>query len=261
MTLRLTSLRIVLIAALAAVIVLGAFWALRANGSEGEAADPDAAAAIAAAGFSAEQEEAIGLMVRQYILEHPEILPEAIAELQRRQTSEQLAAAGDDLTQPFPGAVLGNPDGDKVLVEFSDYACGYCRQSVEDVKALVAADPDLKVVVRELPILSEGSVEAAKMALAAADQGRFPAFHDAMYAEGRPTGDAIERAGKAAGLDMAKARAFAASERVAAEIEANRNFARQLQIEGTPAWVAGEDVMQGAIGQSALRVALYPEDR
>ena len=261
MTSRLTSLRTVLIAAIVAVVVLGAFWALRAGGPESADADADAAATIAAGGFSAEQEEAIGLMVRRYILEHPEILPEAIAELQRRQTTEQLAQAGESITEPFPGAVLGNPDGDTVLVEFSDYACGYCRQSVEDVKALVAANPDLKVVIRELPILSQGSIEAAKMALAAAKQGRFGAFHEAMYEEGRPTDDAIERAARAAGLDMARARADATSEEVARELEANRTYAEQLQISGTPAWIAGDEVMQGAVGESALRIALYPEDR
>ncbi|WP_230279506.1 DsbA family protein [Croceicoccus sp. Ery15] len=259
MTFRLSPLRIVLVAALLAVVVLGAFWALRANGPED--ADADAKATIAAAGFSAEQEEAIGLMVRQYILEHPEVLPEAIAELQRRQTTEQLANAGDGLTKAFPGAVLGNPKGSKVLVEFSDYACGYCRQSVEDVKALVAADSDLQVVIREFPILSQGSVEAAKMALAAAKQGKFEAFHEAMYAQGRPTDDAIELAAKQAGLDMTRARADAGSEDVAKEIEANREFAQQLQISGTPAWIAGDQVMEGAVGQSALRVALYPEKR
>lgn len=259
MTFRLNPIRIILFVALLAVIVLGAFWALRANGPPDDAAD--AKTRIEAAGFSADEEEAIGLMVRRYILEHPEILPEAIAELQRRQAAEQLASVGEGLNAPFPGAVLGNPDGENVLVEFSDYACGYCRQSVEDVKALVAADPDLKVVLRELPILSQGSVEAAKMALAAADQGKFAAFHEAMYAQGRPTDDAIAAAARSAGLDMARARAFAQSAEVTQEIDRNHQFAQQLQVSGTPAWIAGGELLQGAVGQSALRIALYPDAR
>ncbi len=262
MTIRISPLRLILIAIVLALVVLGAFWALRAQDSAAAASD-DAAmkASIAAGGFSAEEEAAIGAMVRRYILENPEILPEAVAELQRRQAEKQLSDAGDGLMKPFPGAILGNPKGSKVLVEFSDYACGYCRQSVEDVKALVAADPELMVVIREFPILSQGSVEAAKMALAAADQGKFAAFHEAMYAQGRPTDAAIEAAARQAGLDMTKARAFASSEAVMTEIQQNHQFGQQLQIDGTPAWVTNEQLMQGAVGMSALRTALYPEKR
>src|SRR3546814_2608700 len=82
----------------------------------------------------------------------------------------------------FPGAVLGNPDGKVTLVEFSDYACGYCRKSLPDVAELMKNNPDLRIVIRELPIISPHSPEAAKMALAAAEQGKFSQFHEAMYA-------------------------------------------------------------------------------
>ena len=93
--------------------------------------------------------------VREYLLEHPEILPEAMDRLQAREVANRLALIKTQVTTPFPGAVLGNPNGSKILVEFTDFACTYCRHSVAEVDALIAQDPQLKVVIREMPILSE----------------------------------------------------------------------------------------------------------
>jgi len=194
--------------------------------------------------------------VRNYILEHPEILPQAMERLQARENGKQVAGAGDTLTAPFPGAVLGNPNGTVTLVEFTDYACGYCRASVPEVEALIAANPDLKVVIRELPILSPASAEAARWSLAAAEQGKFEAFHKAMFAAGRPAADTIEAAATRAGLDLDRARKVIAEPRVAAEIDQNLNFARQLRIDGTPSWVVGEQLMAGAVGQKVLQDAI-----
>src|SRR5690606_4479098 len=111
-----------------------------------------------------------GQTTRDYLMANPEVLPEAMGELQRRQQQAMIAPLRGELETPFPGAVLGNPNGTVTLVEFSDYACTYCRQSLADVDALIAANPDLKVVVREYPILMPESVDAARMALAAAQQ-------------------------------------------------------------------------------------------
>lgn len=199
---------------------------------------------------------AIEKIVRNYILEHPEILPEAMERLQARENGKQVASVGDALTAPFPGAVLGNPNGTVTLVEFTDYACGYCRASVPEVEALIAANPDLKVVIRELPILSPASAEAARWSLAAAEQGKFEAFHKAMFAAGRPAADTIEAAATRAGLDLDRARKIIAEPRVAAEIDQNLNFARQLRIDGTPSWVIGEQLMAGAVGQKVLQDAI-----
>ena len=95
-----------------------------------------------------------GKSTRDYLLANPEILPEAMQVLQQRDQQARIAPLRHELEAPFPGAVLGNPAGSVTLVEFSDYGCSYCRQSVADVAALVAANPDLKVVVREYPILA-----------------------------------------------------------------------------------------------------------
>ena len=194
--------------------------------------------------------------VRDYLLANPEVLPEAMQELQRREQADRLAPVQTAVTEPFPGAVLGNPQGTKVLVEFSDYACGYCRQSVADVEALVAADPDLKVVIRELPILSPDSFDAAQMALAAAEQGKFEAFHTTMFEAGRVTPETILASARTAGVDVGKAQAAIAADRYRAEVEKNLALSETLGIGGTPAWVAGDTVLAGAIGQTRLAAAL-----
>ncbi len=211
----------------------------------------DPAAALASA-----DRRAIEAVVRDYILQNPEILPEAMENLQRKEASKQLSGIRKEVETPYPGAVLGNPNGSATLVEFSDYACGYCRHSVDDVKALIASRPDLRIVVRELPILSEQSADAARMALAAAEQGRFTAFHDAMFAAGRPGPDTIEAAARKAGLDMARARAAIASPRIKAEIDRNLEMARQLGFNGTPSWIAGDALISGAVGVDQLAAAL-----
>ena len=202
------------------------------------------------------EKAAIEEIVRNYILEHPEILPEAMERLQARENGKQVASAGDALSAPYPGAVLGNPNGSVTLVEFTDYSCGYCRASVPEVEALIAANPDLKVVIRELPILSPASADAARWSLAAAEQGKFEAFHKAMFAAGRPAADTIEAAATRAGMDLDRARKAIAQPRVEAEIKQNLDFARTLRIEGTPSWVIGEQLMSGAVGQKVLQDAI-----
>ena len=199
---------------------------------------------------------AIGEIVRSYLLEHPEVLPEAMERLRARQQAAQLASAGDAVTAPFPGAVLGNPAGKVTLVEFTDYACTFCRKSLPDVAALIAKNPDLRVVVRELPILSQGSIEAARWALAAAEQGKYAQFHDAMFAAGRPDGATIAAAAASAGLDLERARRAAADPRVEAELQRNVGFARQLGFDGTPSWVIGDQTMSGAVGEAELAKAV-----
>lgn len=195
-------------------------------------------------------------VVHEYILDHPEIIPQAIDVLQKREDAKQLAGISDEIHKPFSGAVLGNPKGSVTLVEFSDFACGYCRKSVADIDALLARNPDLKIVIRELPILSEHSADAARMALAAAEQGKYAQFHRAMFAAGRPGPDTIEAAAHQAGLDMQKARAAVKSKRVQDELNRNIAYARQLGFNGTPSWIAGDQLIAGAVGVDELAKAI-----
>ncbi len=198
----------------------------------------------------------MGRVVHSYVLDHPEILPEAMDNLKRREDSAQLAGVRDDVTKPWPGAVLGNAAGTKVMVEFADYACSYCRKSVAAVDALIAEDSELKVVVRELPILSQGSLDAAKMALAAAEQGKYAAFHRAMYAIGKPDPQTIEAAAKSAGVDLDQARTRIADPKFEAEIGRNIAMAQRLGFQGTPSWVIGEQLLSGAKDQQELAKAV-----
>lgn len=198
----------------------------------------------------------MGKVVHDYVLEHPEILPMAMENLRRNDDAKQLAGIRGDVQTPFPGATLGNPNGKIVVVEFADYACGYCKRSVADLDALIAENPQIKVVMRELPILSPQSVDAAKMALAAGEQGKYAGFHKAMYEIGKPDAQTIEAAAKVAGLDLDRARKFIADPKLDAEIDRNMGFARQLGFQGTPSWVIGDRLLSGAVGKDALAKAI-----
>jgi protein-disulfide isomerase len=200
-----------------------------------------------------------GAATRDWLLDHPEILPQLAERYQKNEAAMRLAAVSGDLETPFPGAVLGNPAGTQTLVEFSDYGCTFCRQSVPEVKALIAANPNVRVVVREWPIF-QGSDLAARMALAAAKQGKYAAFHDAMYAGGPPSPATIAAAAQAAGLDMAAAKAFGASAEVELELRKNGEIAQRLGFEGTPSWIAGGQIFSGAVGRDRLAEALRPAD-
>lgn len=211
---------------------------------------------LAHAGIDPAKRAAIEELVRTYILEHPEILPEAMDKLQAREASDRLKPVRAALETPFPGAILGNPAGAVTLVEFSDFSCTYCRSSVTDINALVASNPDLKVVLRELPIIAPASEPAAKMALAAAAQGKYAAYHAAMFAGARPDNVSITAAATKAGVDLDTARTFVTRADVQQEIEHNLAYARQLGISGTPAFAIGGQVIAGAVGKDKLQAAV-----
>ena len=229
---------------LAALGAAGGWWWQSRTSEAGSSGNP-------ADSLDQAERAAIEGVVRDYILAHPEILPEAMERLQSQGAARQVADNRAALEAPFPGAVLGNPRGPVTLVEFTDYACGYCRQSVAVVNALLAAHPDLRIVVRELPILSPASSDAARMALAAAAQGKYAAFHDAMFAGSRPDAASIAAAARAAGVDPAATAAGAGE-----ELAANLDLARKLGINGTPAWVVGDRLLVGAVGREALEAAI-----
>lgn len=193
---------------------------------------------------------------RRYLMAHPEVLPRAMEELDRRERQARIGPIRGQLELPFPGAILGNPEGTVTLVEFTDYSCGYCRQSAADVERLVAENPDLRVVIREYPILRPESADAARMALAAAQQGKYAAFHEAMFDLGTPSAETIEAAATRAGVDLAKARTAIASGMFDPALQANHELAAQIGISGTPGWVVGDRVIDGAVGHAALASAI-----
>ena len=140
-------------------------------------------------------------IVRDAIMAHPEMLPEAMAALQQREMTKLVNQNRARIETPFGGAWEGNPKGDVTLVQFFDYACGYCRASLPDIDRLLATDKDLKIVYREMPILGEPSNAAARASLSVAQQrANYAAFHRALYAAGRPTADTIAAAAVTAGM-------------------------------------------------------------
>jgi protein-disulfide isomerase len=209
-------------------------------------------AAVGAGGMFA----ASGPVVRGYLLEHPEVLPEAMQRLEARQAAKSVGRSRSAIETPFAGAWAGARDGDVVLVEFFDYACGFCRKSNADVERLLAEDPKLKVVWRDWPVLGPDSEAAARTSLAAARQGRFKPFHDTLFAKGRPSPEAVAEAAQAAGVDLAAAEPVRASPAATQELARNYQLASQLRASGTPTFVVGDRILQGAVGYDVLKDAI-----
>jgi protein-disulfide isomerase len=204
----------------------------------------------------ADQIEAI---VRDYLLREPEIIYQALQELQRRETAAEaerakaaLLARKDDLFRSAASPVGGNPEGDITLVEFFDYRCGYCRRVVGSVRALVEQDEDLRVVFKEFPILGEDSVRASRAALAAERQGLYLPLHFALMAADDLSMEGIMQAAAGVGLDTAQLAHDMASPEIQAEIDATYALARDLGIEGTPAFVVDDELIPGAVSQERL---------
>lgn len=190
-------------------------------------------------------------VVREYLLANPEIIPQAMQKLQERDAARAVAASRGAIEDPYAGAWIGNPKGDVTLVEYYDYNCGFCRASLPTIDRLVAADRNLRVVFKELPVLSDESRTAARAALAAASQGKFKAFHDALYAAGPVSDATIAQAAKATGVDAARIPADAD-----ATIRQNMEIAAKLGITGTPSWVVGDQVLSGALPIERLQDAI-----
>jgi len=186
-------------------------------------------------------------VVHDYVLAHPEIIPQAIQKLQDQQTGAMVAAEHDAITTPVGSAWAGNPKGDVTLVEYFDYDCGYCRASMPMLAQLLKDDPKLRIVYREFPVLTPESETAARWSLVAAKMGKFAPFHDALFAAGPVTDASMVAAAKVAGLDPAKLRADAADPAIDDEIQQNLAMGRQLGMTGTPSWVIGDSVISGAL--------------
>jgi protein-disulfide isomerase len=191
-------------------------------------------------------------IVRNYILEHGEILPEAVERMQRRQARAAVLQNRQALERPYRTAWAGAENGDVVMVQFFDYACPYCHQVNADVERLLREDNRLKVVWREYPVLGPNSEAAAVASLAAAEQGRFREFHARLFALGRPTEAALAQALREAGVTNVAS----PSEAMRAEVTRNTEMARAVGATGTPTFVIGDQVLQGAVGYEALKAAV-----
>ncbi len=200
---------------------------------------------------------AVEQVVHDYILAHPEIIPEAINGIQLREVTKVLNANRREIETPFAGSYAGNATGDVVLVEFFDYACPYCRAADADIRKLIASDPGLKVVYRDFPVLSPESGEAALASLAAAQQGRYAAFHDRLFDDaGAVSRERVVATMRSAGLDERRTAIDMGKSALRAEIKKNLELGRLLGLSGTPSFIIGNKILSGAVGLAALQSAV-----
>ena len=213
--------------------------------------------------------EQVEKIVRDYLMREPEVIYQALEELQRRQAAEQaerqkemLLSRRDDLENDPLTPVAGNPDGDVALVEFFDYRCGYCRRVLSSMQALMDEDDNLKVVFKELPVLGEDSVRAARAALASRAQNEsvYLDFHLALMTAKDLSMAGIRDLAGEVGLDPDQLEEDMTSDDVSTAIDANYELASALGIEGTPAFVIGDTLVPGAVDKSRL-AALIEEAR
>ncbi|WP_232475865.1 DsbA family protein [Flavisphingomonas formosensis] len=202
------------------------------------------------------KQAALEQAIHDYILNHPEIIPEAMERLRAKEMAKTIGENRAAIETPFAGAWAGAKDGDVTLIEFSDYSCGYCRASVADVDKLLAEDKRLKVVWREIPILGDKSEQAARLGLSAARQGRFLDFHRLMYATGVPDKLSMEKVQNTVGMDPAKTAKDIVDPAVQSELDHNVDLARTLGISGTPTFIIGDRLLSGAVGYAALKQAI-----
>ena len=221
--------------------------------------------AASAQSFSDTQRGEIETIVRNYLIAHPEVLEEAMNELNKRQAAAEaerhqasVAQNSETIFNSPRGVVLGNKDGDVTFVEFFDYNCGYCKRAMADMLDLMKSDPKLKVVLKEFPVLGQGSVEAAQVAVAVRVQDpsgkKYLDFHQRLLG-GRGPADKARAlaAAKDAGLDVGRIEKDLASPEVRATIEENFKLAEAMGMNGTPSYVIGKQVVIGAIGLEGLR--------
>jgi protein-disulfide isomerase len=208
-------------------------------------------------------------IVREYLMREPEVIYEAIQELQKRREMAEadrqkqvISARQDQIFKSELDPVVGDPNGDVTLVEFFDYHCGYCRSMVAGLRDLVETDKKLRFVFKEFPVLGPDSVLAARAALAARQQApeKYYDFHLALMASQDLSLETIKQVASDAGLDVDQLQADMESEPVKQAIDANQALAQDLGINGTPSFIIGDKLIPGAIDIKQL-AALIDQHR
>jgi protein-disulfide isomerase len=215
--------------------------------------------------ISPAQRTEIESIIKDYLIKNPEILQDVSAELEKRQAAAEAAkhqvAVKDNAAELFNSkrqVVLGNPQGDVTMVEFFDYNCGYCKRAVADMLELVKTDPKLRVVLKEFPVLGEGSVEAARVAVAArmqdAGSKKYLDFHQKLLgSRGSVNRAAALAAAREVGYDMSRLEKDMAGDEPKATMEESFKLADALGLSGTPSYVIGNQVVVGAVGLANLQ--------
>lgn len=217
----------------------------------------------AAGPHSDEQRETVEKIVREYILKNPEIIVESLRgyEEKQRQASEKeareaIATSRDALEEDRTSPVAGNPQGDVTLIQFFDYRCGYCKKVVPSIQELLNTDKNIRLVFKEFPILGPDSVTASRAALAAwkIAPDKYFSFHLAlMETRGEMNEARVLETAKKVGIDVDKLKTVMTDPSIKSAIERNIDLARTLQINGTPAFIIGGQLVPGAVDLATLR--------
>jgi protein-disulfide isomerase len=218
--------------------------------------------------FTPAQRSVIEKIVHDYLVQHPEVLQESMRELEKRQTAaaaeknKATVKAHAKLLFDSPYQVtLGNPKGDVTFVEFFDYNCAYCKRAMTDMLTLIKTDSNLKVVLKEFPVLGPGSVEAAKVAVAVRMQDKtgkkYLEFHQKLLGgRGHADGARALAVAKEIGLDMSRLEKDMKSPEVEATLKQDYGLAEALGLNGTPSYVIGDNVVVGAVGFDSLKESI-----
>lgn len=210
--------------------------------------------------FNLEQKNEINAMIREYILEYPEIIPEAVEVLRSRQNISRIKDSQNLLYNDGYSYVAGNKNGDVTLVEFYDYNCGYCKQVPDVLARLIEEDKNLKVIFKELPILSETSQFASVAAMASMKQGKFAKFHSAMMKNKRAlTEKIILKIAKDSGVDEAQLLIDMADPKIEENIMKTKYLVQNIGISGTPGFVIGNQIIPGFLPYEKLKAIISNE--
>lgn len=221
-------------------------------------------ATAVAGSFSDDQKAEIGDIVKQYLLDNPEVLLEVSKALEQKQQAEETAKRSEALTANAKEVfhsdadyVAGNPDGDVTMVEFFDYNCGWCKKGLPEVLSLINGDQKLRLVMKEFPIFGGDSDYAAKAALASRKQGKYWQFHVALLGhEGKVTREVVDQVAKDQGLDLAQLKKDMEDPEVVATLARNQELASKLALTGTPAFVIDAKVVPGYLPADGLAATI-----
>ena len=216
--------------------------------------------AFAAEALSPEQKAEVQQLIGSYLKENPEVVIDAIQAWRQKQDAAEAAMVKEAVTELMAESkdtrspVLGNPKGDVTIVEFFDYNCPYCKKVFPGIKKLLADDGNIRIVMKELPVLGPNSEYAAKAALAAQKQGKYEAFHEQMMSEGsRLSRDGVLAAAEKVGLDTQQLQKDMETADVQRELEQASMWAQRLGVNGTPAFVIGDQLIPGAIDSGRMK--------
>ena len=220
-----------------------------------------------AAELTPAQEQAVRDLLREELRQHPELVLDAIRQLQARDRQadqerhrDLIRLHQDEIVADAGDFVLGNPQGDVTLVEFFDYRCPYCKAMLDRVQDLVKRDGKLRLVLKEFPILGANSTLASKSSVAAQPQGHYLAFHTAMLGfKGDLDDKAITALARSVGIDTGKMKARLDDPAVAAKLARNVELGKALELDGTPAFIVGDQLIPGAVELATLEQAIAAE--